>query len=154
MALLAQPKLLIADEPTTALDKATQKQTLELLKSLQGQMPLLVISHDLEAISYLCDSTAIMYGGRIVERGTTSEVFNNPRHPYTRLFLSCQKLTRGKPLPSLSNDSLDLINFPNGCSFHPNCPHAMPVCSQLDPLEVESGDVKVSCHLFTNRRQY
>ena len=89
-----------------------------------------------------------MYGGRIIERGPAAVVFSKPRHPYTELLISCQKVTRGVPLPSIRGDILNLIDFPPGCSFHPNCPRAMPVCSQVDPEEYGIDDVKVRCHLF------
>ena len=148
MALLARPRLLIADEPTTALDRATQMQTLALFERLRGRTAMLIISHDLDAISQTCDRVAVMYGGSIVERGAAAEVFANPRHPYTRLLLSCQKPRRGESLPPVSGDVLDLIDFPPGCSFHPRCSQAMSVCSQVKPSEFEVEGVKVACHLF------
>ena len=148
MALLSRPRLLIADEPTTALDRATRAQTLELLARLRGRTAMLVVSHDLDAISSTCDRVAVMYGGRIVERGPAAEVFRNPRHPYTRLLLSCQRLQRGELLPSVPGEALDLIQFPPGCGFHPRCPLAMSICSRLEPEETTTGAVRVSCHLY------
>lgn len=150
MALLARPRMLIADEPTTALDRASRAQTLEVLKNLCGKMTMLIISHDLEAIHNTCDRVAIMYGGRIVETAPMLKVFRSPRHPYTRLFFSCQKFSRGDVLPAVTGDVLNLIDFPSGCSFHPCCPQAMPICSEVEPAEVHTDEATVACHLFGN----
>ena len=114
MALLGRPRMLIADEPTTALDRASRAQTLGALNALCGRMTMLIISHDLEAIRSNCERVAVMYGGRIIETGPMLSVFNNPRHPYTRLFLSCQKLSRGDNLPEVIGDVLNLMDFPRG----------------------------------------
>lgn len=148
MALLGRPRLLIADEPTTALDRASRAKTLEALNALCGRMTMLIISHDLEAIRSTCERVAVMYGGRIIETGPMLSVFDNPKHPYTRLFLSCQKLSRGHDLPEVIGDVLNLMDFPPGCSFHPRCPRAMPVCSEVEPAEVHLDDAKVACHLY------
>ncbi|MBN2099539.1 MAG: ABC transporter ATP-binding protein [Dehalococcoidia bacterium] len=148
MALLGHPRMLIADEPTTALDRASRVQTLEVLNRLCERMTMLIISHDLDAIRTTCERVAVMYGGRIIETGPMLSVFRNPRHPYTRLFLSCQKFSRGDVLPEVTGDVLNLIDFPLGCSFHPRCPRAMPVCSELEPAEVHVDDTMVACHLY------
>ena len=148
MALLANSRLIIADEPTTALDRATQMETLDFIKSLRGKATMLIISHDMDAIRETCDNVAIMYGGCIVERGPIGEVLENPKHPYSQLLISCQKLHRGQPLPAVSGDLQNLIDFPSGCSFHTNCPHAMAVCSEVQPQEHNIDGVTVSCHLF------
>jgi peptide/nickel transport system ATP-binding protein len=149
MAMLCHPKMLIADEPTTALDRASRAHTLEVLNGLRRRMAMLIISHDLEAIHSTCDRVAIMYGGRIVETGPMPEVFHSPRHPYTRLFFSCQRFRRGDVLPAVVGDVLNLIDFPPGCSFHPCCPNAMPICSQVGPAEIDIGDATVACHLYS-----
>lgn len=148
MALLARPRMLIADEPTTALDRASCAQTLEVLKGLRRQMTMLVVSHDVEAVRSTCDRVAIMYGGRIVETGPMTELFHNARHPYTSLFFSCQKFSRGDVLPEVTGDVLNLIDFPTGCSFHPCCPNAMPVCREIEPAETHIDDAMVACHLY------
>lgn len=148
MALLGRPRMLIADEPTTALDRASRAQTLEVLNGLCRRMTMLIISHDLEAIRSTCDRVAIMYGGRIVETGPMLEMFHSPRHPYTRLFFSCQKFSRGDVLPEVTGDVLNLIDFPPGCSFHPCCPQAMPICSEVEPAEIHVDDATVACHLY------
>jgi peptide/nickel transport system ATP-binding protein len=150
MALLARPRMLIADEPTTALDRASRAQILEVLKGLSGRSTMLMISHDLEAIRNTCDRVAIMYGGRIVETGPMLKVFQDSRHPYTRLFFSCQKFSRGDVLPAVTGDVLNLIDFPSGCSFHPCCPQAMPICSEVEPSEFYTDDAMVACHLYGN----
>jgi peptide/nickel transport system ATP-binding protein len=148
MALLMQPRLIIADEPTTALDQATKAVSLRLLQKLRHKTTLMVVSHDLQTISSTCDYVAIMYGGRIVERGPAREVLESPRHPYSQILLSCQKRQRGEPLVVPGIDTLDLIDFPPGCSFHPACPDAMLHCSRTEPTERRVGNVIVACHLF------
>lgn len=148
MALLLQPRLIIADEPTTALDYATKAISLRLLQQLRSRITMLVVSHDIETIKSTCDYVAVMYGGRIVERGNADEVLGNPRHPYTRMLLSCQQRRRGDSLVVMDTDTLDMINFPSGCSFHPACPYAMPECAGVYPAEIDSGGVTVACHLY------
>lgn len=148
MALLMRPRLLIADEPTTALDRAIKAQSLNTLQRLRGTLTMLVISHDVEAISGTCDRVAIMYGGRIIESGTCSEVLSQPRHPYTRLLLSAQRRTRGEPLQAVAAETLNLIDFPHGCPFHPACPEAMPVCAREAPPERRTDGAMVACHHY------
>jgi peptide/nickel transport system ATP-binding protein len=148
MALLMQPKLLIADEPTTALDRAVKAQALETLQRLRGALTMLVISHDVRAIAGTCDRVAIMYGGRIVETGTCADVLSHPRHPYSQLLINAQRRARGEPLPPVAAETLDLINFPPGCPFHPVCPRALPECSVSTPSEYPVGDAMVACHHF------
>ena len=148
MALLFRPRMLIADEPTTALDRASRAKTLEVFSALRRRTTMLIISHDLDAIRSNCDRVAVMYAGRIVETGPLSAVFNSPRHPYTRLLLSCQQLRRGDALPEATGDVLNLIGFPPGCSFHPRCSQAMPVCCQVEPSEIHFDGAAVACHLY------
>jgi len=149
MALLMQPKLLIADEPTTALDRAVKTQALATLQRLRGALTMLVISHDVDAIASACDRVAVMYGGRIVESGPCADMLERPLHPYSRLLLAAQRRVRGTPLPRAAAETLNLIDFPSGCPFHPACPEAMPVCSVEAPPEREvRGGVTVACHLY------
>ncbi len=149
MALLMQPRLLIADEPTTALDRGVKAQALEALQRLHGVLTMLVVSHDVDAIAAACDRVAVMYGGRIVESGPCAAMLNRPRHPYSRLLLAAQRRTRGEPLPRAAAETLNLIDFPSGCPFHPACPEAMPVCSVEAPPEREAwGGGTVACHLY------
>jgi peptide/nickel transport system ATP-binding protein len=149
MALVMQPRLLIADEPTTALDRAVKAQALEALQRLRGGLSMLVVSHDVDAIGAACDRVAVMYGGRIVESGPCADVLSRPHHPYSRLLLTAQRRTRGEPLSDVAAETLDLIHFPPGCPFHPACPEAMTVCSVQAPPECElRGGVTVACHLY------
>ncbi|MCX6013713.1 MAG: hypothetical protein NTV30_10020, partial [Chloroflexi bacterium] len=113
-----------------------------------GKTTLLIISHDIQTIQTTCEYVAIMYGGRIIESGPVQEVLCSPRHPYTRLLLSCQQRRRGEPLTTTETETLDLIDFPTGCSFHPGCSLRLPICSKTQPDDYYSGSVKVSCHLF------
>jgi len=152
MALVMQPRLLIADEPTTALDRAVKAQALEALQRLHGVLTMLVVSHDVDAIATACDRVAVMYGGRIVESGPCAVMLNRPRHPYSRLLIAAQRRTRGEPLPRAAAETLNLIDFPSGCPFHPSCPDAMPVCSVDTPAGRDVwGGGTVACHLYQER---
>ncbi len=148
MALLMRPRLLIADEPTTALDRAIKAQSLATLQRVRGALTMLVISHDVEAISATCDRVAIMYGGRVIESGVCADVLSHPRHPYSRLLLAAQRRTRGRPLVAVAAETLNLIDFPEGCAFHPFCPDAMPVCGTVAPPERKTDDSMVACHHY------
>src|SRR5712691_2476279 len=139
-AISCQPSLLIADEPTTSLDVTIQAQYLRPLKELQREtnLALIFVTHDLGIVAKLCDRVAVMYAGRIVETGTTREIFNRPRHPYTIGLLSClPTLTRGRePLRAIEGQPPDLAHVPPGCSFAPRCPLAEARCREtLPPLE-------------------
>ena len=149
MALLCRPELLIADEPTTALDVTIQAQVLELIKKLQREMgtSLLLITHDLGVVAETCDRVAIMYAGEIVEHGTVEEVFRDTRHPYTQgLFDSIPKMTgpchRLTPIEGLPPDPADL---PRGCCFHPRCRYCMDRCRTEKPEARGEGHI-VKCH--------
>ena len=149
MALLMRPRLLIADEPTTALDRAVKVQSLTALQRLRDSLTMLVISHDIDAIAATCDRTAIMYGGRIVESGPCDRILSQPRHPYSQLLLAAQRRTRGEPINAVAAETLNLIDFPRGCPFHPACPRAMSDCAVEPPPELATGDTRVSCHLYS-----
>jgi len=147
MALIMRPRLLIADEPTTALDRAVKEQALAALAGLHGTLTMLVISHDVEAISRTCDRVAVMYGGRIIESGPCDVVLHQPLHPYSRLLRAAQRRTRGEPLEAVSPETLNLIDFHPGCAFHPACPEAMPECALISPPEHSLGGQRVvACH--------
>lgn len=152
MALLAKPRLLIADEPTTALDRATRAQSLRVLRQLNDRLTMLVVSHDLDAIRKTCDRVAVMYAGRIVEEGPTREVLANPLHPYSRLLIAAQERTRGVPLPEVFTDTSDLIHVPSGCSFHRACPQMMSRCVEVEPTMRDCGEGLVACHLYEEGR--
>lgn len=138
MALLMRPSLLIADEPTTALDATLEVAIIELLKDLQKQIgcSVLFISHHLGVIAELCDEMIVMYAGEVVERGSTRDIFHNPRHPYTKKLLACDpaRLSRREPrLPTIPGTLPDLRNRPKGCVFQSRCELADDVCSTMPP---------------------
>jgi len=137
MALACNPKLLIADEPTTALDVTIQAQVLDLMRNLREKynMAMIMITHDLGIVAEVCDEVAVMYAGRIIEQGTLEEVFNNTKHPYTEgLFNSLPNINNRqaelKPIPGLMPDP---SNLPNGCAFAPRCPYATAACEEKQP---------------------
>ncbi|NLA87727.1 MAG: ABC transporter ATP-binding protein, partial [Clostridiales bacterium] len=153
IALACNPKLLIADEPTTALDVTIQAQVLEMMNDLKKEFDtsMLLITHDLGIVAESCDKIAIMYAGEIVEYGTLDHIFHTASHPYTvGLFTSLPSLdkdvSRLNPIPGLMPDP---SNLPTGCKFHPRCPKACDACSQTEPqlFEIEPGHY-VSCLLF------
>jgi len=137
MSLACNPKLLIADEPTTALDVTIQAQILELLDQLRVElgMATLLIAHDLGVVRYHCDQVAVMYAGQIVEHGTINQVFSSPSHPYTRALLDTIPAAneRGKPLPSIEGNVPSPTKLPPGCSFAPRCHYAQPQCTNHSP---------------------
>jgi oligopeptide/dipeptide ABC transporter ATP-binding protein len=140
MALANDPKLLIADEPTTALDVTTQAQILQLLERLQAElgMAVIIITHDLGVIAEVANRVAVMYAGRIVEDGTIDEIFYDPQHPYTwGLLGSLSRLDRPRPkrLPQIRGVPPSLLSPPQGCHFRPRCPHAHKQCEKVPPLE-------------------
>jgi peptide/nickel transport system ATP-binding protein len=145
MALANDPKLLIADEPTTALDVTVQAQILALLEDLQQRLgtAIIIITHDLGVVAELADEIAVMYAGRIVERGSADEIFHQPQHPYTwGLLTSIPRLDtpRGDELVPISGRPPSLIHRPSGCHFHPRCPYAQEAHKRIDPgLEPVNG---------------
>lgn len=156
MALALDPDIVIADEPTTALDVVVQAQILNLMKELQWKKKrsIILITHDLSIIAELADKVAIMYAGKIVEIGPSSEIFNNPQHPYTQLLLKAIPRLRG-PIDKLAyipGTPPDLMSPPPGCRFYPRCPYAMDVCMREEPRMVEVGkDHYVACWLHSGR---
>ncbi|WP_079508092.1 ABC transporter ATP-binding protein [Mesobacillus jeotgali] len=154
MAIANQPKLLIADEPTTALDVTVQAQILELLKSIQevNDMSVIMITHDLGVVAEMCDEVIVMYAGRIVERADVDTLFYNPKHPYTELMMGAiPKMDEDKEeLSSIKGIVPSLKNMPAiGCRFANRCPKAMPECTSITPQlgEVEQGH-EVACILY------
>lgn len=153
MALACNPKLLIADEPGTALDVIVQAQTLKLLKEIKARLGLsmILITHDLSIIVETCEKTAIMYGGKIVEFGDIYSIFKKPMHPYTKGLVSVFPDVKAPKQRMISIPGMppDLLYPPKGCRFHPRCPFAMPICKKKEPPleEIEKGHF-VACHLI------
>ncbi len=154
MALAARPKVLVADEPTTALDPTIQAGILELLATLarEESLGVLLITHDLGVVASICDRVLVMYAGRIVERAAVDELFADPGHPYTRALLAAVPrpgLRRGA-LPAIPGAVPDLAALPPGCAFHPRCPVAIDACRQVEPAPVELAPGRsVRCLLAT-----
>lgn len=156
MALSCNPELLIADEPTTALDVTIQAQILELMNQLKSElgMSIVMITHDLSVVSEMADDVVVMYAGKIVEYGNSRELFKNPLHPYTEGLLNC--------IPKLEDtddrEELDVIvgsvpspdNMPAGCRFFDRCQYARSLCKHHAPPIVEEGQQQVSCWKYTN----
>ena len=153
-AIACTPKLVIADEPTTALDVTIQAQVLELLQHLKSESnsSIIMITHDLGVIASMCSRILVMYGGIICEQGTVREIFYQPKHPYTwGLLRSIPKMSderMGKLIP-ITGTPPDMLRPPKGCPFAPRCPHAMPVCrAYLAPETVLSDTHRCACHLL------
>ena len=145
MALACEPDILIADEPTTALDVTIQAQILELMKSLQEElgMAIIMITHDLGVVAQLCDEVIVMYAGYICEQGTADEIFYNPKHEYTKGLLRSIPTahTAGTRLKPITGTPIDLLNMPAGCPFAPRCDAAMKVCIRQRPERMVINDV-------------
>ncbi|RAT98018.1 ABC transporter ATP-binding protein [Brevibacillus sp. Leaf182] len=152
-ALVVKPKLIIADEPVSALDVSIQSQVLNLLKDLKKEfnLTLMFISHDLSVVKHLCDRIAVMYLGRIVEIADKRTLFENPSHPYTRALLSAVPVAKPRQKRErilLAGDLPSPANPPSGCTFHPRCPYATEICKTQVPSLSDIGDGQlVSCHL-------
>jgi oligopeptide/dipeptide ABC transporter ATP-binding protein len=155
MALSCNPKLLIADEPTTAIDVTTQAQILELLRELQAQhgSSIIFITHDLGVIAQVADHVVVMYLGRVMESGPVHEIFHAPKHPYTKALLESVPSVQSEPrveLPTIAGSIPHPLHRPTGCPFHPRCPDAMPgICdTQVPALHPSDSPQPVSCFLY------
>ena len=156
MALCCEPELLIADEPTTALDVTIQAQVLAMIQELRERlgMSMLMITHDLGIVAQTCDSVAVMYAGKIVESGSAEDIFlGKSHHPYTvGLFESIPDLdTRAKRLNPIHGAVPDPTNLPQGCYFSPRCNHCMDICREIQPAPAADGAHMICCHLFSGR---
>ena len=155
MALSCNPQLLLADEPTTALDVTIQAQILSLMMKLKEEFKtsILLITHDLGVISDMASRVAVMYAGKIVEEAPVRELFKDPRHPYTRGLLGSvpvigRKAETGRRLQEIPGMVPSPLEMPSGCRYHPRCPSAMPVCSEQEPRMVKLGEYRrVQCWL-------
>ncbi|MEQ9815296.1 MAG: ABC transporter ATP-binding protein [Azospirillaceae bacterium] len=153
-ALILQPRLVIADEPTTALDVTVQAQILDLLRRLQESRTntaIILVSHDLGVVSQLCDRVCVMYSGEVIEEASTGEILADPRHPYTvGLIASMPRLdVEGQTLNPIPGSVPDAINPPPGCKFAPRCPRAMDRCRVERPVLRDQGSGRsVACHLY------
>jgi oligopeptide/dipeptide ABC transporter ATP-binding protein len=157
IALAGDPKLIIADEPTTNLDVTIQAQYLNLLKDIQRQtgVALIFVTHNLGIVAKMCDKVAVMYAGKIVEYNAVRELFDAPQHPYTRALLgSTPKIGSKEPLYAIPGQPPNLANLPAGCHFHPRCPSALPQCVTDEPEEVHLGnDWSAACWLLDQRKE-
>ena len=144
MALACEPDILIADEPTTALDVTIQAQILELMQELQKKlgMAIIMVTHDLGVIADMCDEIIVMYGGRVCERGTAEDIFYRPHHEYTKgLLRSIPNVDRiGEKLIPIPGTPINLLNMPKGCAFCPRCENAMKICIEEVPQEMQMPD--------------
>jgi len=154
MALACNPKLLIADEPGTALDVIVQAQVLQLMRDLKEKLGLsmMMISHDLSIVAEVCEKLAIMYAGNVAEYGDVESVFKEPLHPYTQGLIKAFPTIKGErqKLVSIPGQPPDLLNPPTGCKFHPRCPYAMDICKKENPQLKKQGPGEhyVACHLY------
>ena len=147
VALAGGPCLVIADEPTTNLDVTIQAQYLDLLKDIQREtgVALIFVTHNLGIVAKMCDKAAVMYAGKIVEQAPVRELFDDPKHPYTRALLgSIPKLGNKEPLYSIRGQPPNLASLPAGCAFHPRCPDVMPRCMSDEPHDFVLGDGSVA----------
>ncbi len=150
MALLCQPKLIIADEPTTALDVTTQTEIIRLLRNIHESQKtsIVLITHDLPLVAGLCDRIMVMYAGRIVESGTIDDIFNHAMHPYTQALLNAtpHNTKQGERMKSIGGQPPDPLHLPQGCAFNPRCEHVMDQCLAEQPeVEIISADHEYRC---------
>ncbi|TJW49349.1 MAG: ABC transporter ATP-binding protein, partial [Mesorhizobium sp.] len=159
MALLVRPVLLIADEPTTALDATLEVQIIHLLKDLQKEIgcSILFVSHHLGAVAELCDRVAVMYAGEVVEEGAVRDIFHSPGHPYTRALLECDPgriRQKTRTLPTIPGEVPSLLGSKKGCVFRQRCPSAYDRCIHENPVEYRIGlEHTARCHLLCEERK-
>jgi peptide/nickel transport system ATP-binding protein len=149
MATLLDPRLIIADEPTTALDLTVQRQLMDLLRRLMDveSCSVLLVTHDLGVVAQYCDRVEVMFGGQIVESGNVRQVFGQPAHPYTAALIASAPTAGKRPVPPPAGGTLDLIDYPRGCPYRIRCASATEICATERPLPHATGDAcTVSCH--------
>jgi oligopeptide/dipeptide ABC transporter ATP-binding protein len=152
-ALIRNPRVIVADEPTTALDATVQFQILKLLAELRTRIraALILISHDLAVIRNVCDRVYVMYAGQVVEHGPTAALFASPKHPYTQALIDSilDPWEQKSDLPVLAGSPPDMASPPPGCRFHPRCRHVMDICRRDEPATIELGnDQRAKCWLY------
>jgi len=157
MSLSCNPAILIADEPTTAVDVTIRAQIINILQELKNGrgMSIIFITHDLSLVKEIGDRAAVIYGGKVVEVAPVEHILKNPAHPYTIGLIDCLPdiSAQNKRLPSIPGSTPNPLAMPPGCPFHPRCPHVMDICRAVEPATVNITDVHaVSCHLFVNMR--
>lgn len=156
MGLICDPKLLIADEPTTALDVTIQAQIIELMKAIQKktQMAIVFITHNLGVVAEICDQVSVMYAGKIVEQGKVDDIFYNPHHPYTLGLLRSMPRVDAEEyerLIPIEGTPVDMLNPPTGCPFGPRCQHCMKICLRQEPPRIDlGGGHTVACWLLVD----
>lgn len=146
LALLGQPKLIVADEPTTALDPSVQKQILDLIREIKGAAATIFVTHDFGAAAYLCDDIAVMYAGRIVETGPTADILLRPKHPYTKALIACAPALDGRPLVSVPGQPISAKDRPDGCAFGPRCEHHTQTCNAQPAFKLYTPHHGAACH--------
>ena len=158
MALACEPDILIADEPTTALDVTIQAQILELMQELQKKlgMAIIMVTHDLGVIASMCDEILVMYGGRVCERGTADDIFYSPAHEYTKGLLRSIPRTdnMGQKLVPIGGTPINLLNMPEGCAFCPRCDEAMKICLSEKPQEIRISDTHLASCWMNIKQAY
>ena len=158
MALACEPDILIADEPTTALDVTIQAQILELMQELQKKlgMAIIMVTHDLGVIATMCDEIIVMYGGRVCERGTADDIFYSPAHEYTKGLLRSIPTTdnNGERLVPIGGTPINLLNMPKGCAFCPRCDEAMKICLTDVPEEMRVGETHLAACWMNVKKMY
>lgn len=156
MMLSTKPSLLIADEPTTALDVSIQAQVLNLLKDLvlKQKTTILLITHDLSVVAETCDRVGVMYAGDMVETGEVNQIINNPKHPYTKGLINAIPSEQSRELIEIKGSVPDLVEPPSGCRFHPRCNYAKSICKKAKPqmLEIEKNHF-AACFLYGKQRE-
>lgn len=156
MAMANNPKLLLADEPTTALDVTVQAQILQLMLKMKEEhgSSILFITHDMGVVAETADRVMVMYAGQIVESGPVERIFTEPKHPYTKALLQTMPSlsTNERRLPTIPGTVPSPLNFSAGCRFTPRCQHAMDICERIVPSEITFEDgLMVRCHLFKEK---
>ena len=158
MALACEPDILIADEPTTALDVTIQAQILELMQDLQKKlgMAIIMVTHDLGVIASMCDEIIVMYGGRVCERGTADDIFYRPAHEYTKGLLRSIPTAEnnGERLVPIGGTPINLLNMPRGCAFCPRCDAAMKICLSQVPEEIRISDSHLAACFMNVKKMF